>query len=173
MEFSLDIKKLSWLSFVVIIILSGCSKDSVKDINDEMPEDFNFSIIYGTYGKQKIDTFNDTVVKDLVEDGTIEANIAFTEQEMKDIYNEMTTINIMGELVVESENEKECDMSTPSFTKWNIQMDGKTKSIYTKNYCDGYPEDALKLVRLAENIHSILINKEEYKELPESNGYYE
>jgi len=29
------------------------------------------------------------------------------------------------------------------------------------------------LVRLAENIHDILINKEEYKELPESKGYYE
>jgi hypothetical protein len=175
-EFALDIKKFSWLLFVVIIILSGltgCSKDSVKDIHDEMPKDFNFSLIYGSYGKQKIDTFNDTVVKDLVDDGTIEANIAFTEQEMKNIYNEMTSINIMGELVVESENEKECDMSTPSFTKWNIQMDGKIKSIYTKNYCDGYPEDVLKLVRLAEKIHSILINKEEYKELPESNGYYE
>jgi hypothetical protein len=175
-EFALDIKKFSWLSFVVIIILSGltgCPKDSVKDINEEMPEDFNFSLIYGSYGKQKIDTFNDTVVKDLVDDGTIEANISFTEQEMKNIYNEMTSINIMGELVVESENEKECDMSTSSFTKWNIQMDGMTKSIYSKNYCDGYPEGALKLVRLAENIHSILINKEEYKELPESNGYYE
>lgn len=170
----MDIKKFSWLSFVIILILSGltgCSKDFVKEINDEMPEDFNFSLIYGSYGKQKIDTFKDTVVKDLVEEGTIEANISFTEQKKKQIYNEMMSIDIMGELEVE--NEKDCDFSTPSVTIWNIQMDGKTNSISTKNYCDGYPEDALKLVRLTENIHSILINKEEYKELPESNGYYE
>ncbi|MGE6488818.1 hypothetical protein ACQKE5_11025 [Paenisporosarcina sp. NPDC076898] len=155
--------------------LTGCSKDSVKEINDEiMPEDFNFSLIYGSYGKQKIDTFKDTVVKDLVEDGTIEANISFTEQEMKQIYNEMMSIDIMGELVVENENQKEeCESSSPSFTKWDIQMDGKTKSTYTKNYCDDFPEDALKLIRLAEYINNILINKEEYKDLPESKGSYE
>ncbi|MGE6489911.1 hypothetical protein [Paenisporosarcina sp. NPDC076898] len=153
--------------------VSGCSKENADDINPEMPEDFNFSLIYGTYGKQKVDTFNNTVIKDLIKDGTIEANIAFTEQEMKQIYNVMMSIDIMGELVVENENENECDISTPSFTIWNIQMDGKTNSISTKNYCDGYPEDALKLVRLAEDIHSILINKEEYKDLPEPNGSYE
>ncbi len=82
-------------------------------------------------------------------------------------------INIMGELVVENKNENECDVSTPSLTTWDVQMDGQTNSVYSKYYCDDYPEDALKLVRLAESIHDILINKEEYKDLPESKGYYE
>ena len=31
-----------------------------------MPDDFNFSLTYGTYAKQKIDTFNNVVIKDLV-----------------------------------------------------------------------------------------------------------
>lgn len=166
----------SLFGMIIISILlgaMGCSKDAPEDIVSEMPEDFNFRLTYGTYGKQKIDTFSNTVVKDLVEDGAIEANIAFTTEEMKQIYTEMMKVNIMGELVVENENEEDCDFSTPSVTIWNIQMDGKTNSIFTKNYCDGYPEDALKLVRLAENIHDILISKEEYKDLPESKGYYE
>ena len=168
-EGALSSKIKSLLGMIIISILLGAMGCSVS----EMPENFNFRLTYGTYGKQKIDTFSNTVVKDLVEDGAIEVNIAFTKEEMKQIYTEMMKINIMGELVVENENEKECDFSTPSVTIWNIQMEGKTNSISTKNYCDDYPEDALKLVRLAESIHDILINKEEYKDLPESKGYYE
>jgi len=50
-------------------------------------------------------------------------------------------------------------------------MNGKTTSIYTKLYCDVYSEDILKLLKLADCMHNIIINKEEYKELPKSNGY--
>lgn len=70
------------LLFVFIIILSGLPGCSKTVDQDEVPVDFDFRLIYGTYGKEKIDTFNDTVVKDLVKDGTIEANITLTEQEM-------------------------------------------------------------------------------------------
>ncbi|WP_019414531.1 hypothetical protein [Paenisporosarcina sp. TG20] len=167
----MNFKKSSLLIFVFIIILSGlpgCSK--TVDL-EEMPVDFDFRLSYGTYGKQKIDTFNDTVVKDLVEDGTVEANITLTEQEMEQIYKQMMSIDIM-ESVVEID-EKECDVTPSSFTKWDIQMNGKTTSFYTKNYCDDYPEYTLKLLKLADFIHNIIINKEEYKELPESKGYYE
>lgn len=52
-------------------------------------------------------------------------------------------------------------------------MNGKTTSIHTKLYCDVYPEDILKLLKLADFIHNIVISKEEYKKLPKSNGYYE
>lgn len=45
------------------------------------------------------------------------------------------------------------------------EMHGKTTSIYTKNYCDDYPEYTLKLLKTADFIHNIIINKEEYKEL--------
>jgi len=148
----------------------GCSEAAVDQ--DEMPADFDFKLVYGTYGKEKIDTFNDTVVKDLVEDGTVEENITLTEQEMEQIYKQMMSIDIM-EIVVEEDSENECDVTPPSFTKWNIQMNGKTTSIYTKLYCDVYPEDTLKLLKLADFIHNKVINKEGYKELPKSNGYYE
>lgn len=169
-------KKISILVFLfsnILLIQFGCSNHSDDLENKVIPTDFNFSLIYGTYGKQKIDTFNDTVVKDLVEDGTIEVNIAFTEQEMKKIYHEMISLDIMDESKFKELNETECDAEPASYTIWNIQMDGKTNSFYTQTYCDGYPEDVLKLLKLADYIHSILINKEEYKELPESNSFYE
>ena len=162
-----------YLISILLISLIGCSNQPDKLEIKEMPADFNFSLIYGTYGKQKIDTFNDTIVKDLVEDGTIEVNLALTEEEMKQIYHEMMTIDIMDDSKFTVREEEVCETEPPSYTIWNIQMDGKTNSFYTQTYCDGYPENVLKLLKLEDYIHSILLNKDEYKALPDSNGYYE
>lgn len=160
--------------YVILIISSvitaGCSKDSSDKMEQDLPSDFNFRLIYGTYGKQEIDTFHDKVTKDLVADDTIEANIALTEQEMKQIYDKMISIDIMGEL--DLEKEKECLSQPESISSWTIQMNGITKSFYYKSYCD-FPKDVLKLKKLEDDIHSIITNKEEYKKLPEANGYYE
>ena len=139
-------------------------------MNKEMPEDFNFSLIYGTYGKKQIDTFNDVVVKDLVADGTIEANIALTKEEKQAIYNEMLKMNIMGDL--DLNKGKECMVEPPSRTEWVIQINGETKKISYNSYCD-YPPDVLNLIKLQDFIHSLVSSKKEYLDLPASNGYYE
>jgi hypothetical protein len=68
---------------MIIFFIVGCSTENSVRPNGDMPDDINFSLTYGSYGKQKIDTFKDVVVKDLVEDGTIEANIALSDEEMK------------------------------------------------------------------------------------------
>jgi hypothetical protein len=152
------------------MVIVGCStKNSVEPYLD-MPEDFNFSLSYGTYGKQKIDTFKNVVVKDLLEDGLIEANILITKEEMKQIYHEMVKINVMGEL--DLDEDKECHVEPPSISKWKIQMEGKIKSFSYQSYCD-YPQDALKLIKLEQYIDNIVASKEEYKNLPDARGGYE
>jgi hypothetical protein len=156
--------------FTVSFAMVSCSNEMSVKPHNAMPEDFNFSLTYGSYGKEKIDTFKDVVVKDLVEEGTIEVSISLTEEEMKGIYNEMMQINIMGEL--DLDKDKECHSEPQRFSSWNIQMDGKTKFYSFNSYCD-YPEDVLKLLNLEEYIHNIVSLKEEYKALPESRGAYQ
>lgn len=151
-------------------LITACSNEASTGDSQEMPYDFNFSLKYGTYGKQVIDTFNDIVIKDLVLDGTVEAEIAFTDFEMKEIYNKMISIDIMGDL--DLEKEKECESEPESISNWTIQMNGKTKSYSYKSYCN-YPEDVLNLMELEDFIHNLMANKEKYKKLPESNGGYE
>ncbi|MBE4909824.1 hypothetical protein IMZ08_17455 [Bacillus luteolus] len=106
----------------LILVLIGCSKNSNVEMNPVKPEDFEFSLTYGTYGKQKIDTFNDLVIKDLVIDGVIEANIKLSKEDMNKIYEEMRSINIMGKLDLKKEDE--CMSEPSSFTEWTIQMNG-------------------------------------------------
>jgi hypothetical protein len=155
---------------VIISVMAGCSTEVSDKPNEDIPDDFNFSLTYGSYGKQKIDTYKNVVVKDLVEDGTIEASIALTEEEMKQIYDEMMKINVMGEL--DLDEDKECHSEPPSLSIWNIQMDGKTKSFNYQSYCD-YSKDVLNLLNLEEYIHNIVSSKAEYKALPQSSGAYE
>jgi hypothetical protein len=155
---------------LIIFVIAGCSNEISVKPSEDMPDDFNFSLTYGSYGKQKIDTFKDVVVKDLVEDGTIEANIALSDEEMKQIYNEMMKINVMGEL--DLDEDKECHSEPPSLSIWNIQMGGRTKSFNYQSYCE-YPKDVLNLLKLEEYIHNIVSSKAEYKALPESRGFYQ
>ncbi|MBU9713835.1 hypothetical protein [Evansella tamaricis] len=152
-----------------LILVAGCNHTQ-DNTNQKMPNDFNFSLTYGTYGKQKVDTFTNVVVKDLVEDGTIEANISLTQKEKQAIYNEMMKINIMGELKLDK--EKECETEPASFSQWNVKSNEETKSFSYTTYCE-YPEDVLNLIKLEEYIHEVVSSKKEYIALPEAKGHYE
>ncbi|WP_449621835.1 hypothetical protein [Robertmurraya sp. Marseille-Q9965] len=150
--------------FCLCLVFIGCSNKTYE----LGANDFNFSLTYGTYGKQKIDTFNDIVVKDLIEDGTVEVHISLTEDELKQIYNEMMKLDIMGDLNL---GESNCISEPPHPTNWEIEMNGQRKSISYSDYCD-YPKDVEKLNQLKDFIHQIVSSKVEYKKLPEASGGY-
>jgi len=153
---------------VMIFSLVGCNFS--RDSTNEDMRDFDFTLIYGVYGKNKIDTFNDMIIIDLIEDGTLEANISLSQQEKEQIYNEMKRINIMGELNMNKEDECETEPST--FSSWDIHMNGESKSFSYGTYCK-YTDDLLELIKLEDYIHNIVSSKEEYKQLPEAKGAYE
>ena len=166
---NIQFKILLLIMVISLILVAGCN-NLQYNTNQKMADDFNFSLTYGTYGKQKIDTFNNVVVKDLVEDGTIEASISLTKKEKQAIYDEMMKIDIMGELNLDK--EKECETEPTSISKWNIQLNGETKTLYYKTYCE-YPDDVLNLIKLEEYIYKVVSSKKEYMALPEAKGYYE
>ncbi|MGD6781470.1 hypothetical protein [Sutcliffiella horikoshii] len=170
-------KQIYFILFPILLLFSACS--SVEDVSAPvlsdvstpvMPADFEFSLTYGTYGKQKVDTFNDMIIKDLVIDGTIEAEIPLTVEEKNLTYNEMLKINIMGDL--EIDRELQCAIEPPTFTSWHIQMNGQTKEFSYTSFCE-YNGDAKNLMSLENYIHKLVAAKEEYQELPDSNGWYE
>lgn len=154
-----------------IIILAGCSTSTAQtQMPSEMPDDFNFSVNYGVQGKRKVDTFTNSIIKDLVEDGTIEASLTLSNEEMKDIYRKMVEMNIMGELNLDK--IKICHSEPEIWTEWTIQANGETKSIQYTVFCNE-TDTSRKFLALQDYIHLIVIKKEEYKKLPESRGYYE
>ena len=153
---------------LVIMLLGGCSNE-FDNTHKEMPADFDFSLKYGVYGKEEVNTFQDFIVKDLVEDGTVQASLTLSEQDMNDIYNEMMILNIMDEL--ELKKEDGCEFEPPTLSVWEIHMNGETKKFSYKGYCET-PKDVLKLYQLEDFIQKIIIDTEEYKKLPAVNGAY-
>ena len=164
-------KWLTLLSFFMIVAGGfGCTSENINETSHkEMPKDFNFTLSYGVMGKQKIDTFENLVVKDLVEDGLIEANISFTDQEMSEIHSKMMKINVMGELDLNKDNS--CSSEPEIISVWTIQMKGETKSFNFNSFCD-VSIDIERLRKLENFITDLMEQKEAYKKLPPSNGAY-
>ncbi|MBM6619444.1 hypothetical protein [Bacillus suaedaesalsae] len=156
------------IAIFLILSVSGCT----FKVNDhkKIPEDFNFSLSYGVNGINRIDTFEGKVVKDLINNGKIEADIVLTRDEMQQIYEKMNELDIMKKFNVKK--EKGCGVEPSNLSKWTIHMNGETNSFYYMSYCDP-PKRIIALYELENYIHEMAVNKEEYKRLPKAEGGYE
>ncbi|WP_176371406.1 hypothetical protein [Litchfieldia alkalitelluris] len=162
------IPMITFFSLSIALLIVGCSSLVSNDVG--MPEDFNFSLSYGVDGKRKIDTFDGTIVKDLVSAGRIEADISFTEEEMEEIYTKMMDIDIMGDLDIPE--EQNCGSIPGTISVWYIEMNGESQSIGYGSVCKNSSDDLKNLSDLEDYIHEMLFHKEEYQELPEPVGGY-
>ncbi|OMF36939.1 hypothetical protein BK133_08480 [Paenibacillus sp. FSL H8-0548] len=184
-------KRLYSFIFVLLLITAGCSTE--KNIKIEstriqkpskaaeqntmpktMPNAFNFMVRYGygTVNKNEINTFQGTATKDLIMNGTASAKIAFTKEEMISIYEKMREINIMAMKELEPA-VKGCERVPYSEDTWEININGETKTFtWTDKYCE-LSEDAERVLELREYIQSIVEAKQEYINLPESEGGYD
>lgn len=149
--------------------LVGCDTSVSEESIPPMPEDFNFKLNYGFQGLQEIDTFSDTVVKDLVLDGTIETSISLEQDEMESIYQHMMAMDIME---VKLQVDGSCRSEPEPVSRWKIVMNGETKSFHYTTLC---PSNQLekKFLQLERTIQEIVEEKPEYKELPSIKGGYE
>lgn len=140
-----------------------------------MPSDFDFSIQFGVQKKNEINTFEGTVTKDLIVDGTATTELILTEEEMKDIYEKMLEINIMEpkEFIPEPINGTVCMQEPYGEDKWKIIINGETLThLISGKYCEP-TKDGKQLIELKNYVFNIINSKDEYKSLPESNGGYQ
>jgi len=174
---------------VTVYVMTGCSNNSDSVIRSntklaevvrqetemplEMPTDFNFMVSFG-YGevtKNEIDTFKGTVTKDLIVKGSATANIVFTTVELREIYDKMRAIDIMGPK--KSTKDGRCFKTPSNEDKWKITVNGETKTFsWTDKYC-AMTEDANQLLELRNFIKNMVESKEGYKALPEAEGGYD
>jgi hypothetical protein len=165
-----------WLAVAgALLLVTGCgSKDVTGDtMPAAMPSDFDFSVSYGYGDKTKnvIDTYEDTVIKDLIMNGAATANIALSDDEMREIYAKMQEIDIMAAKKLPKENG--CSQKPSNEESWKVTVNGETTTFtWTDEYCD-MTEDADRLLALRKFIQGIVEDKEAYKALPAAEGGYD
>lgn len=156
--------------FIIVLFASSCNEKE-NNMPKEMPSDFNFLVQFGVQSKNEINTFENIVIKDLIEEGTVSTEISFTEEEMKKIYQKMREINILDpeELKPEKTN---CVQTPYEEDKWKIELNNETNTLYwTGEYCE-ITDYAQQLFELRNYILDIVKSKDEYKKLPEAKGGY-
>ncbi len=183
-------ERLTVILIVITIFLIGCagensSKNEISSstktnpteqtMPDDMPSNFGFSVSFGYGMKGNINTYDGTVTKDLIEDGTVTADIALTDEEMVEIYEKMKEINITNpkQFVPEPKDGQMCEQIPYEEDKWEITFDNKTVShIISGKHCEP-TEDAKQFFKLRNFAFSKIKNKDEYHELPKAKGGYE
>lgn len=161
---------LSLIIAIVLLVISGCGVKNTMP--DEVPKDFDFLVQFGVGSKNEINTFDNTVTKDLVADGTITEKILLTKEETEMVYQKMKEINVLEPKKLEPK-KKSCMQTPYDEDRWKIKLKGETITFYLSGeYCN-LTKDAKQLIELRDYIFDIVLNKDEYKKLPESNGGYD
>ncbi|QUG41219.1 hypothetical protein KD050_18360 [Psychrobacillus sp. INOP01] len=156
-------------------ISKNVANSNTQNMPIDMPSDFDFSIQFGVQKKNEISTFEGTVTKDLIADGTATTEFILTEEEMKDIYEKMLEINIAEkkEFTPEPINGTTCMAEPHGEDEWKIIINGETiRHLFSEEYCEP-TNDAKQLIELRNYVFNIIKTKSEYKSLPESKGGYE
>lgn len=146
-----------------------------QNMSKDMTSDFDFSIKFGVQKKNEINTFEGTVTKDLIADGTATTELILTEEEMLDIYEKMQEINIAEtkEFSPEPINGIICTQEPHEEDEWEIIINGETiTQLISGKYCEP-TDDVKQLIKLRNYVFQIIKSKDEYKSLPDSNGGYE
>lgn len=159
--------------FLIAYSLIGCNSISIKNqLPASKPKNFNFVFSYGVKAKNQVDTINGQYTKDMVIEPSITTDLQLSDAEMNDIYLEMKKINILS--YPENFKEKSVGQLEP-FPTYSIKIiaDGKEKNILWEAKNISITKDEVQLRELFDKIENIIINKEEYKKLPEPKSYYQ
>ena len=186
------------ISVVIILIIStisisGCndSKNLSSDIETTKTDDTwdpspvvkvnktNFSLIFkfNTYGKDVLNTFNDTFEKDLVEGPPAIISFSLSEEELNIIYQKMIEIDFFNYPDVFSVTGY-YESEPPNICYFKVKYNSRVKelswnSVPLRNeQIEHEDEKAEKLRELIELIEDIIYSKAEYRELPEPVGAY-
>jgi hypothetical protein len=174
------------LSVCFASVLTGCAH--MQQLPPDMPDDFGFTLYYGPYGKNILNTFEQTYTKDLIGEGQVTVKLAMTKAELRKVYERIIEIGIMcfpGSIEPEEnvirtweDADRKYDLrKSHPFTleQLRVRMNGEEHGLsFFIGVCHGptgrIPYTPFYL--LIQLIQEILYDKSEYRVLPPADGVY-
>lgn len=166
------------LSTFLIVGCNSNSQENKTELPESKPENFNFIFNYGYSEEMKnqLDTAKGEYIKDMIQDPSVTTELKLTEEEMNDIYSEMKKIDILSypeEFIPKTEGSTKTDISPHQSYNIKIMIDGEEKEVAWKDNEASETPEAVQLRSLFEKIQKYIMDKEEYKKLPEPNSAYQ
>ena len=154
-----------------------------RNASIEMPDNFGFSIDFGTYGKNNIDTYNNTFTKDLISAGTKTIHFTIPADKMREIFEAFiehriyelpNDINAEVELVI---GERYTSWEPSERYSLTYTFNNETRTIVCEDggpwYADSGPPDSRdRLVAFVAFISEYILNTNEYRRMPHAVGGY-
>ncbi|MDQ0208401.1 putative periplasmic lipoprotein [Alkalicoccobacillus murimartini] len=153
--------------FLFVLVLSGCESSSQDSLPKQKPNDFAFSLKYGVRMGNELNTFDHTYTKDLINDGSATTIMELSDEELDAIYELFQSADLFH---LPTEIGSLC--SQP-YEKYDLTMiaDGEEHNIEWNTSCD--TEKLNKWNDTMNHLHNkIIYPRDEYQELPETNGGY-
>lgn len=165
-------KSIYLMLFLIITVLIGCNAiNTNNNLRDLKPADLDFVFNYGVGAKNQLNTTNGKFTKDMIREESITTDLKLSDEEMGEIYAGMNRINILS---YPSNFKPKSNMSRFPHSTYIIKIiaDGKEKTIEWKDENASESKEAVQLRELFKRIQEIIVNKEEFKKLPEAKGGY-
>ncbi|MBQ2827444.1 MAG: hypothetical protein IJF13_09480 [Clostridia bacterium] len=171
------------------IALAGIDKEkAAAEPNDtvaytgQVPEDFYFTVRFGTYGESSYDSRSGKLIKtgNATHPEDYVTTLILSEDEMREIYGMIRRININTypdryDPVNDPESDQKV-MSNPSATlSLTAKYGSVAKTVYCPDVafgCDGYNEKAQAFLDCIYRIKDIIVDSEEWRALPDYEFYY-
>ena len=169
-------KKIFYILTLLISLLCICSCNNTS-LPKEIPDDFSFKVIWGTYGISSYDSETGTLIKtsDATNPEDYITTYFLTDDELQKIYKLIYDLDI--ESYPDSLSDKSFSTANPYM---NLKLEVKTENINktinafkVSDYNSGYNIKTKKYLNVIKSIRDILINTEEWKALPDYEFLYD
>lgn len=139
--------------------------------------DFEFRLDFDAYGRSGINTFNNTITKDLVLGGNVVTDYILSERQRMIIFNKMSDMDIMS--YGSDLNYGVYDFQHPENLTLIVHIGAEEKTIYwsvpwsfSEENMKKLSEEQIEFLELVNYIKRIVYKSKEYKSLPKHVGGY-
>jgi len=153
-----------------------------RDPKGEAPEDFSFSLVWGTYGISSYDSRTGKLVKtsDATDPSKYTTTLSLDKETVNGIYSLLVSLDLESyPSVYDPMNDPDSETQVASSPSQTIKLTVRSEELNKTVSCEGiafaagYDEKARDFLSAVAEIRDILTSTDEWKALPDYEFYYE
>jgi hypothetical protein len=162
------LSRLIWL--VLILFGFGCSDYGTEP----SPRHFDLQFRYGVLARNELNTFDNTITKDLILDGQATSRLVLSAQDLDTLESQFVAIDINSypDTFVVQTGDTVCIITPYATYNTKVRMGPTWKEVYWEDSIVSSDPRATRLRQVLAFIQALIEAKPEYQQLPPARGGY-